>query len=111
MTPDSWKNRLWEELDTLPVEDQFAVANEWITYASRILLGDLAQRRRLIVINLLKQPGATNASVAEHLGLRRSTVVRLVEEGRASLKEAERAAEPLQEEILEEGLLSPHPSV
>ncbi len=96
----AWKTAIWEELSTLDPEEQFVVAGEWITYITRNLLPELGLCRRENVISLVDNEGMTNAEVAGKLSMRRSTIIRLIDEGRSVHKqqrEAAKAAESVSE--------------
>lgn len=85
--PDcSWPTQLWAELDIRAPQHQFITAGDWITYITQTLLPELGIRRRENVLELLSLDGSTVATVAAQLGMRRSTVARLVEEGRSARK-------------------------
>jgi hypothetical protein len=99
MNPDmpTWQKLLWEELDTQSADKQFVTAGEWINNITRVLLPELGIRRRENVLTLLAQDGANIATVAGELGMRRTTISRLVDEGRSSRKQASlRRLEPEQ---------------
>lgn len=82
----SWQQQLWAELQSLPPDEQFIVAGAWIAQITQSLLPELGRHRRENVLELLAQDGATIATVAGQLGMRRSTVSRLVDEGRSIRK-------------------------
>jgi AraC-like DNA-binding protein len=83
-----WQNALWAELDELPPEKQFILAGAWIANITQNLLPELGLRRRENVLEMLAQDGWSIATVAGVLGMRRSTVSRLVDEGRSLRKQA-----------------------
>lgn len=83
-----WQDALWAELDELPPEKQFILAGAWIANITQNLLPELGQRRRENVLEMLAQDGWSIATVAGVLGMRRSTVSRLVDEGRSLRKQA-----------------------
>jgi AraC-like DNA-binding protein len=83
-----WQDALWAELDELPPEKQFILAGAWIANITQNLLPELGLRRRENVLEMLAQDGWSIATVAGVLGMRRSTVSRLVDEGRSLRKQA-----------------------
>lgn len=80
----AWKQDLWDDLDTMDPKKQFAVTGEWITWITQVLLPELGQRRREQVLVLIDDQGESPAYVASTLNVRRSTLTRLIDEGRAS---------------------------
>lgn len=99
----TWLDLLRAELESLDPQDRFLVAGEWITFITFKLLPELAARRRGAVLDLLDgSENATNSSVAALLGIRKSTIHRLVEEGRHTRKESQ---------DWDQVLPSPHPSL
>lgn len=102
---DAWKKVLWEALDQLPPDEQFMVSGRWITEMTQQLLPALGYRRRENVVDMVELEHIPAAKVADILGLRRSTLTRLLDEGRAARKavrEREDAQDPL---------TTPHPSL
>lgn len=79
-----WRQQLWAELRSLPAEEQFLVAGAWIAQITQNLLPELGRHRRENVLELLSRDGSSIATVAGQLGMRRSTVSRLVDEGRSA---------------------------
>ena len=84
--PATWPALLWSELDYRPPEEQFVTTGEWIAYIIQTLLPELGVRRREAVLELLDTDGATAASVASQLGVRRPTLTRLIDEARSARK-------------------------
>jgi hypothetical protein len=97
----AWQRLLWEELDAQNPEQQFMTTGEWIYNITRVLLPELGARRRENVITLIDQDGASIPTVAGQLGMRRTTISRLVDEGRSARKQAAIAARQPQETELE----------
>lgn len=83
----SWEDQLWTELDNLSHTDQIVATGEMINRLSTALLPALAQRRRDRVLDLLEQPEWDATKIAETIGARRGTIVRLAQEGRAARRE------------------------
>lgn len=83
-----WEEALWEELEALPDTQQIITAGEWITYLTQELLPRLGKHRRQKVLDLLAQPDWDATRLAESIGARRNTIVRLAEEGRAANRES-----------------------
>lgn len=94
--PYTWQKALWDELDELPPEKQFVLAGAWIANITQDLLPTLAKRRRENVLQLLAPDKSNVATVAGQLGMRRSTISRLVDEGRSARKLANLEAEQQQ---------------
>jgi hypothetical protein len=83
----AWQKLLWEELDAQSPYQQFMTTGEWINNITRVLLPELGARRRENVISLVDETDdASVASVAGQLGMRRTTISRLVDEGRSARK-------------------------
>lgn len=91
-----WPNTLWDELQLQAPKDQFVTAGDWIVFITSILLPELGIQRRKSLVKLVDAPGATAASVAVELGMRASTVTRLVEEAR-SYEKHKRKPEPVED--------------
>lgn len=112
MTPDleesaTWLNVLREELEVLDPQDRFITSGEWIAFITFKLLPELAARRRGAVLDMLDaSDGATAASVAAQLGMRKTTIDRLLEEGRHARKGQENMSRDW-----DDLLPSPHPSL
>jgi hypothetical protein len=83
-----WQKLLWEELDAQSPQQQFVTTAEWINGITRHLLPELATRRRENVLTLVDQDEGSVAAVAGQLGMRRTTISRLVDEGRSARKQA-----------------------
>lgn len=85
----SWQQHLFAELEALPAHEQFRVAGAWITQITQSLLPELGRIRRENVLELLSRDESSIATVAGELGMRRSTVSRLVDEGRSARRHAQ----------------------
>ena len=79
--PDTWKELLGAELQALPPEERFLRAGEYISWITYTLLPDLGAQRRDCIVDLIDD-GWDILRIAGHFGMRRSTVVRLLDEGR-----------------------------
>jgi hypothetical protein len=79
----SWEEAMWAELDAQPKERQIILAEEFISTMSHRLLGELAQHRRLVVVELIESSRYTYATLADTIGSRPGTMRRLAEDGRA----------------------------
>lgn len=87
-----WSDEMWTELNEQPIDRQLVTAGEWITYMTQVLLPELGARRRENVLKLVEEEPGGSAVVAAKLGMRRSTIVRLIDEGKAARRaEASRA--------------------
>lgn len=86
-----WKEAMWAELDAMSDTDQIMTAGEWITVLVQEELPKLARRRRTKVLELLASPDWDATKIAESIGARRNTIMRLAEEGRAHAREDMRA--------------------
>jgi len=84
--PDTWKELLGAELQALPPEERFLRAGEYISWITYTLLPDLGAQRRDCIVDLIDD-GWDILRIAGHFGMRRSTVVRLLDEGRAARKQ------------------------
>jgi len=82
MKDSEWVPALWDELDAMDKVDSIRIAGDWITYVTSHLLPDLATYRRTLMAELLKDPEWDATSLADRLGTRPSTVIRLASEGR-----------------------------
>jgi hypothetical protein len=80
----TWEEMMWQELNAQPPIDQFAASGEWITRMTQVLLPALGRRRRDLVVGLLEDPDWDAGRLADATGARRTTIVRLAEEGRAA---------------------------
>lgn len=86
MATQAWEEALWAELDAMSEVDQFRTVGEWFG-TIQDLLRELARRRRLMAVKAVKQKDWDATKLAESTGTRRGTVARLVQEGRALLRE------------------------
>lgn len=78
-----WEEAMWAELRSQPKEEQVILAEEFISTMSHRLLGELANARRLAVVELIEGQHYTYATLADTIGSRPGTIRRLAEEGRA----------------------------
>jgi len=83
----NWEEALWQELEALPDTQQVVTAGEWITHLTQEVLPALGKHRRIKVLEILAQPEWDATRLAESIGARRNTIVRLAEEGRAVARE------------------------
>lgn len=77
---------MWQELDALPPAQQIVTCGEWITRMTQTLLPALGTRRRDMVLEALRAPEMDYSTLADTIGARRQTIVRLAEEGRAAAR-------------------------
>lgn len=82
----TWLKVFWAELDAMTPEQQFVATGELITYLTGTLLPELGIRRRDCIMRLVDRPSASPASVAAELGMRPTTVTRLLEEAKSHAK-------------------------
>lgn len=83
-----WEETLWSELDRLDPTNQIIATGELIAKVNQELLPALAERRRDVVCELLTQPEWDATKLAESIGARRGTILRLAQEGRSRQREA-----------------------
>jgi hypothetical protein len=83
----SWEETLWSELDGMEPTRQIIATGELIALVNQELLPRLADRRRDIVCDLLRQPEWDATKLAETVGTRRGTILRLAQEGRSRHRE------------------------
>ena len=76
-----WEEMMWAELEAQPDTEQIITAGEWITRMTQTLLPALGRHRRAKVLDVLERMDYT--TLADSIGARRQTIVRLAEEGRA----------------------------
>ncbi len=88
MASRDWETALFRELDSMSDVDQIVACGEWITYMTQELLTTLAKRRRHLVVGTLTRPDWDATRLAETIGSRRGTIMRLAEEGRRVEREA-----------------------
>lgn len=86
----NWEEALWSELDSMTDPTQIIVAGELIAHISQEVLPALAERRRDKVCQMLRDPEWDATRLAESIGARRGTILRLAQEGRSRFREAER---------------------
>lgn len=84
----SWEDTLWSELDAMSATDQIVATGEMIAAVNQRILPALADRRRDRVVELLLEPGWDATKLAESIGARRGTILRLAQEGRARRRES-----------------------
>lgn len=82
----TWEETLWAELDALAYPDQIITTNEMINHINQHILPALANRRRQRVLDVLAEPGMDATKLAETIGARRVTILRLASEGRAEAR-------------------------
>ncbi len=92
MTP-KWEEDLWAELDELSLLEQYHATGDWIHEMSRVLLVELGQRRRQVVLAILALPEWDYIKLAEEVGTRPAAIKRLADEGRAEARAARKRAE------------------
>jgi hypothetical protein len=83
----SWEALLWSELDALSDTEQFVTTGELISHVNQVILPRLADRRRDAVCRILGEEGWDPTRLAETVGARRGTILRLAQEGRSRLRE------------------------
>lgn len=81
-----WEETLWAELDALTHSEQIIATGEMIAHVNQQILPRLASRRREQVLAMLAEAGMDATKVAETVGMRRVTVLRLASEGRAEAR-------------------------
>ena len=86
-----WEEKLWSELDRMEATEQIIAVGELIAHISQEVLPALADRRRDRVCDLLDEPQWDATRLAESIGARRGTILRLAQEGRSRRREAVRA--------------------
>lgn len=84
----SWEDTLWSELESMSDTDQIVATGEMIARVNQAILPALADRRRDKVVQLLAEPGWDATKLAETIGARRGTILRLAQEGRARRRES-----------------------
>jgi hypothetical protein len=83
----TWEETLWTEFDGLPDGEKIVRAGELIEHMQQNLVPLFGQIRRETVLTMLNQPGMDATRLAEMIGSRRTTILRLAEEGRANRRE------------------------
>lgn len=83
----SWEEVMWAELDAQPETEQIITCGEWITKMTQQLLPALGRKRRQQVLDILAKEGWDYSRLADEIGARRTTIVRLAEEGRAQARQ------------------------
>jgi hypothetical protein len=83
-----WEEMMWDELRSQPETEQIITCGEWITRMTQTLLPALGRHRRETVLEILGQEGWDYTRLADSIGARRTTIVRLAEEGRATRRQA-----------------------
>lgn len=84
-----WEHPLWTWLEELTEEDRIVAAGGAIVHITRELLPALGAYRREMVLEVLARSDWDATKLAEVIGSRRTTVVRLAEEGRAARRRSE----------------------
>lgn len=87
----TWEEALWSELHAMSETDQIIATAELITRLQQDTVIRLGQLRRRLVVELLQREEWDAIKLAETLGIRRTTISRLAEEGRALIREEVRA--------------------
>lgn len=82
-----WEEMMWAELEAQPETEQIITCGEWITMMTQKLLPALGRRRRERVLSILANPEWDYTRLADTIGARRTTIVRLAEEGRAQARQ------------------------
>lgn len=88
----TWQEAMWAELEAMDAVEQVVATGEWITELTQVVLPALGQHRRRKILEVLSRPDWDKTRLAETIGSRSATINRLAEEGRAMMREAERAA-------------------
>lgn len=88
----SWREVMWQELDDMDDVQQIVATGKWITEITQEILTALGERRRERVLTVLDRADWDPTRLAETIGSRRTTIVRLAEEGRAKRREAAQVA-------------------
>ena len=83
----SWEEMLWSELDGMEPTRQIIATGQLIALVNQELLPRLADRRRDVVCDLLRQAEWDATKLAESVGARRGTILRLAQEGRSRHRE------------------------
>jgi hypothetical protein len=86
----TWQEQLWTELGQRDAVDRFVTTGQWITYVTQELLPELRKERRHAVLDAVRQEGWDSLRLAETVGSRKTTIDRLLEEGRALQRQEER---------------------
>lgn len=84
----TWEETMWAELDALTYPEQIITTNEMINHINQHILPALANRRRQRVLDVLAEDGMDATKLAETIGARRVTILRLASEGRAEARGA-----------------------
>jgi hypothetical protein len=84
---NTWEETMWAEIKAHPETDQIGICGDWITRMQQIIVPALARLRRETVLGLLAGEGMDATRLAETIGARRTTIIRLAEEGRALRRE------------------------
>jgi hypothetical protein len=77
---------MWAELEAQPDTEQIITCGEWITKMTQTLLPALGRVRREKVLEILAQADWDYTRLADSIGARRQTIIRLAEEGRAAAR-------------------------
>lgn len=79
----TWQEAVWEELEALEPLERFVACGAWITQMQQEVVPELAERRRLALVQAAEDYDNDYLKLAELIGTRKSAVERLVNEGRA----------------------------
>jgi hypothetical protein len=82
-----WEETMWGEFDNHSETDRIVFAGELIERMQQEIVPKLGQLRRETVLQVLNQDGMDATRLAELIGSRRTTIMRLAEEGRAMRRE------------------------
>lgn len=82
-----WEEMLWKTIDDLSDTEQIITTGEFIAHINQNVLPMLAERRRDKVCELLAEPQWDATKLAESIGARRGTILRLAQEGRSRHRE------------------------
>jgi hypothetical protein len=86
----SWQDAMWAELDEQTPLQRYVTCSEWITEMQQTLVPELADRRRTELVNAAAECNNDYLHIAETIGSRKGAVERLVNEGRARLRQIAR---------------------
>jgi hypothetical protein len=87
-----WQEELRKELDQLDDVEAFVASGEWISQITHEILPQLCRARRLAVVGVLGREDWDAQKLADSVGSRRTTIMRLAEDGRAMMRAEQRAA-------------------
>ena len=84
-----WQDALWTELEAMDPLERYTACGEWITLMQQSLVPAMARERRTALIEAVQAADMDYYLIAEQVGSRKATVERLVNEGRAMLRDHE----------------------